>query len=192
MVTRVLWVVSLLELALNGQPTMPKVLPHHAKPLRRVEAVMRGALALLPDQPAYVSVIDVDAQEDARVREVLRSLEAFTLPGRAGVYINLQSWSLQQAMQTVDDRIYRFDIHVLAAIVWHEMAHIAGENESLAQAHEEKLWKTFLRDGGVETDAGLRQLQIYASRRLRREPTIDTLLADTVVDSATLSIRRRH
>jgi len=47
------------------------------------------------------------------------------------------------------------------------MAHLAGADETGAQAREEKLWKDFMRDGRVETELALRQMQIYASRRPR-------------------------
>lgn len=137
------------------------------KAVRSVEDVMRAALALLPEQPAYVSLIDVDAQDDSRVRETLRPLEAFTLPRKQGVYVNLHGATLRRAIETRDERIYRFDVHVLAAIVWHEMAHIAGADEAGAQAREEKLWKQFIRDRRLDIELALRQMQIYASRRPR-------------------------
>jgi hypothetical protein len=41
-------------------------------------------------------------------------------------------------------------VHALAAIIWHEMAHIAGADEAEAQDHEEKLWTRFVRDKLVD------------------------------------------
>ena len=137
------------------------------EPTRSVQDVLRDALAILPEQPAYVSVIDVDAQEDSGVRKALRRLEAFTLPGKPGVYVSLHGATFQRLLGTRDRRIYSFDTHVLAAIVWHEMAHLAGADETGAQAREETLWKDFMRDGRVETELALRQMEIYASRRPR-------------------------
>jgi len=74
-------------------------------------------LAILPEQPTYVSLIDVDGQEDTRLRDALRRLEAFTLPGKRGVYVNVHGTTLRRALGTRDKRIYCFDLHVLAAIV---------------------------------------------------------------------------
>ncbi len=105
------------------------------------------------------------AQADPGVRESLRWFEAFTLPRKQGVYVNLESPTLRRAVATTDARICRFDVHVLAAIVWHEMAHIAGASEAGAQAREEKLWRDFIRDGSVDVESGRRQMQIYVSRR---------------------------
>lgn len=134
---------------------------------RSIQDVIRDALAILPEQPAYVSVIDVDAQEDSRVRQALHRLEAFTLPGKRGVYVTLHGTTLRRALRPRDKRIYCLDVHVLAAMVWHEMAHLAGADEPAAQTREEQLWKGFMRDGCVDPELALRQMQIYASRRPR-------------------------
>lgn len=136
-------------------------------PPRPAEDVMRAALSLLPEQPAYVSLIDVEAQDDNRIREALRPLEAFILAGRNGVYVNVHGATLRRAVTAREERICRFDLHVLAAIVWHEMAHIAGADEAGAQAKEEELWRQFLRDGRVDAEPGLRQMQIYGWRSPR-------------------------
>jgi len=134
---------------------------------RSVQDVMRDALAILPEQPAYVSVIDVDAQEDFRVRQALRPLEAFTVPGKPGVYVSLHGATLRRLLESRDKSLYCFDVHVLAAMVWHEMAHLAGADEPAAQMREEQLWKGFMRDGCVDSELALRQMQIYVSRRPR-------------------------
>lgn len=94
-------------------------------------------MKLLPEQPAYVSLIDPDDQDDLRIREAIGRLEAFTLAGKKGVYVNLHGPTLERALGTRDEGIYRFDIHVLAAMVWHEMAHLVGADEAEAQAREE-------------------------------------------------------
>ena len=134
-------------------------------PPRPAEEVMAAALSLLPEQPAYVSLIDVHAQEDQRIRQALRPLEAFTLAGKKGVFVNVHGAALRRAMLARDERICRLDVHVLAAIVWHEMAHIAGADEAGAQAREEELWEQFLGERQVDAELGLRQMQIYSSRR---------------------------
>jgi hypothetical protein len=132
--------------------------------------VVGAALAVLPRQPTYVSIIDVEAQDDRRVRETLRSLEAFTLPGKDGVYVTLCGPTLQRAIETRDEKTYRFDVHVLGAILWHEMTHLEGADERAAQRSEEALWRRFVLDGRVDARPALEQTWLYASRR-RHEGT---------------------
>lgn len=136
-------------------------------PTRAVEDVMKAALMLLPEQPAYVSLIDPGDQDDVRIREAIGRLEAFTLAGKTGVYVNLHGPTLERALATRDEGIYRFDLHVLAAMVWHEMAHLAAADEAEAQDREERLWRQFVLAGRIDPDLGLRQMQIYAARRPR-------------------------
>jgi hypothetical protein len=52
----------------------------------------------------------------------------------------------------------------LAAIVWHEMAHIAGADETEAQRRQEDLWRQFIICRKVETGAGVRYLQTLRKR----------------------------
>ncbi len=71
---------------------------------RSVQDVIRDALAILPEQPAYVSVIDVDAQEDPRIRQALRPLEAFTVPGNRAWYVSLQGGTLRRLLESRDKK----------------------------------------------------------------------------------------
>ena len=53
----------------------------------------------------------------------------------------------------------------LAAIVWHEMAHLDGADEPAAQLAEEKLWEEFIVWRRVESDIGMRYLALLKKRR---------------------------
>src|SRR6185437_6774682 len=44
--------------------------------------------------------------------------------------------------------------HMLAAIIWHEMAHLEGAPEPEAQRREQELWTTFIRDRRVDQTVG--------------------------------------
>jgi hypothetical protein len=61
-------------------------------------------------------------------------------------------------------------VAALAAVIWHEMAHVAGGNEADARKAEEELWTRFLRDGLLDPVTGLRYLD--ALRRRPHEPIL--------------------
>jgi hypothetical protein len=54
---------------------------------------------------------------------------------------------------------------MLAAVIWHEMAHLGGADERGAQLAEEELWKRFVRDGVTDQVTALWYMQA-----LRRRP----------------------
>jgi hypothetical protein len=54
---------------------------------------------------------------------------------------------------------------MLAAIIWHELAHIDGADEKQAQRQEESLWKRFLLDERVDRVTALRYLAAMNNRR---------------------------
>jgi hypothetical protein len=125
------------------------------------EAAIADALALLPRRPRQVVVID-PAHATPKGREILARTDAFVVEGGDAVYVNLASEVLEGAR-----RRSRIHLHMLAAIVWHEMAHLEGADEAQAQQREEALWLRFLRDERVERTIGLRYLQLMKERRLR-------------------------
>jgi hypothetical protein len=124
----------------------------------RFEPTVRRALALLPRRPGTIAVIDAnDAKPD--VREQLLKLDAFVLRGRGVIYLVNQSAVLQGAArgsQVLD--------YVLAAIIWHEMAHLEGAQEPEAQRREQELWTTYIRDERVDPVIGLRYLEALRAR----------------------------
>jgi hypothetical protein len=58
----------------------------------------------------------------------------------------------------------RFYEHVLASIIWHEMAHLDGADERGAQRAEEQLWTRFVRDGIFDQVTALRYLNALTKR----------------------------
>jgi hypothetical protein len=126
---------------------------------------IRAALALLPRRPVRVAVTDVSLCRPP-VREYLLTLDAFTVHGNGVVYIVQQSAVLKGARS--GSALYRA---MLAAILWHEMAHLAGADERRARTAEEDVWRSFVRDGVTDQLTGLRYLDL-----LTRRPD-DTLLA---------------
>jgi hypothetical protein len=120
-------------------------------------AVVR-ALRLLSALPARVAILDA---EDARpeVKVTLLRLDAFVLKGRPEVYIVRQSPLLRCAV-----RHELLCTNALAAVLWHEMAHVDGADERLARKREEALWTTFIRDQQVDPVAALRYLDAMVHR----------------------------
>ena len=57
-----------------------------------------------------------------------------------------------------------FDDYVLATLIWHEMAHIAGADEREAQRQEEELWREYLLARRVDTGRGLNYLVLLTKR----------------------------
>lgn len=120
---------------------------------------IRAALALLPKQPARVAVIDVTQCRPA-VRDSLLTLDAFIVRGNGVIYVVRQSAVLRGARSGAN--VFRA---MLAAILWHEMAHLDGADERGAQQAEEDLWRGFVRDGVADTLTGLRYLALLRNRR---------------------------
>ena len=121
-------------------------------------AAWKPVLAMLPRKPVLVMVADAEAASP-EVRATLRRLDAFVMKGRTGIYVVKQSAVLQGALQgsAVHQRI-------LASILWHEMAHLAGADEREAQRREEELWTRFVRDQQVDAVTALRYLQLLKQR----------------------------
>ena len=121
-----------------------------------------AAAALLPDCPARISVMDVTgAASGARARAL--TLDAFTVPGNEWIYVVQQSELLRRAR--TGSKVY---IAVLAIVLWHEMAHLAGADEPEARRAEEQLWTTFIQHGLVDLLTGRRYLK-GLRRRLDRD-----------------------
>lgn len=54
---------------------------------------------------------------------------------------------------------------MLAAVIWHEMAHTEGLDERGAREREETLWKQFVQRGLVDSSTGLAYLDELKRRR---------------------------
>jgi hypothetical protein len=126
---------------------------------------LEAAVALLPQAPRRVAVIDV-RRNSPRVREHLLTLDAFTVKGNGVIYVVEQSALLQGAR--AGSGIYRA---MLATVLWHEMAHLRGADEQEARRVEEELCRRFIREGRIDALTGLRYLHALVRR------TDDQLLA---------------
>ena len=123
------------------------------------EKAVRRALTLLPRQPERVVVVDMDATT-ALLRARMSHTDAFVTTGLRVVYVRQQGRALQDALK--GDAF--FD-HVLAVIIWHEMAHLVGADERGAQQAEEDLWQQFIVGRRVTPDRGMAYLGLLAKRR---------------------------
>ena len=123
------------------------------------EETVKRALALLPEQPAKVLVVDVTRAARA-VDAHPRKVEAFVRDGEDIVYLVAQGDTLRRGQKGAGV----FD-YVLATIIWHEMAHLAGAGEHDAQRKEEDLRGRTRAARRVDTGQGLSYLALLRKRR---------------------------
>ena len=117
-----------------------------------------AALRLLPRLPVRVAVIDA-TRAKPEVRPRLLALDAFIVVGSPVVYVVRQSSLLQGAR-----RRSALHVHALAAVLWHELAHVDGADERAARRQEQALWTTFVRDQRIDGVAALRYLNALVER----------------------------
>ena len=128
-------------------------------------AAITAAVALLPKAPKVIAVMDITPAKP-EVRDRLRRLDAFIAEGNDVIYLVDGSELLRGAQQGS-----AFHRAALAAVIWHEMAHLDGADERGARKAESTLWASFVRDGRIDQLTGLRYLSA-----LERRPD-DRLLA---------------
>ena len=155
------WLLSFV-IVVGMAPAVPRAEDNTPSPYDR--AVAR-AIAQLPRRPIEVAVIDAN-EAKPEVRATLLKLDAFTLTLDAVtmdrskvVYLVKQSTVLQEAAKGS-----LFYEHVLASIIWHEMAHLDGADERAARRAEEGLWTRFVRDGIFDQVTALRYLNALTKR----------------------------
>jgi hypothetical protein len=119
------------------------------------EAVDR-ALRMLPRQPEKIVIVERPTAPDQHAG---KPREAFVNLGEPTVYLVRQGATLQRASE--GQGIFDF---ALAAIIWHEMAHIDGADEPAAQRAEEQLWKEFILGGRVDRTRGMQYLALLHRR----------------------------
>jgi hypothetical protein len=135
------------------------------------ETVAR-AVALLPKRPPQIVVIDAEKTSPA-LRRRLERVEAFVVQGKPIVCLRKQGSVLKNAQAAAG----LFD-YALAAVIWHEMAHIDGADERGAQEQEESLWRRFIVGHPVDVSRALAY-----SARLRERRDHDGFLRGTKQDS---------
>jgi hypothetical protein len=86
-------------------------------------AAIDAVLKLLPRRPGQLALID-PADATPKGREILAKADAFITKGSRIVYVNLDSDVLTGARKGSP-----IHLCMLAAIIWHEMAHIEGADE---------------------------------------------------------------
>ena len=89
-----------------------------------------------------------------------RDLDAFVPIGSRVIYLRRQSVTLLAAEYSGGPYVL-----MLAAVIWHEMAHTEGLDERHAQQREEDLWKQFVQRSLVESSVGLTYLDELRRRR---------------------------
>jgi hypothetical protein len=120
---------------------------------------LSAALDALPRRPARIVVVDAGAEPVSHEKQ-LRDLDGFVLTGSRIVYVRRQSETLLAAEYFGGPYVL-----MLAAIIWHEMAHTEGLDERHAQEREEDLWKQFVQRSLVDSGVGLTYLDEMRRRR---------------------------
>jgi hypothetical protein len=120
---------------------------------------LRLALELLPRRPERIVVVDADAVPLALDKQT-RDLDAFVPIGSRVIYLRRESATLMAAEYS--GGAYAL---MLAAVIWHEMAHAEGLDERQAQQREEDLWKQFVQRALVDSGVGLAYLDELRRRR---------------------------
>jgi hypothetical protein len=106
-----------------------------------------------------VVVVDAESVPPA-LRRRIQWAEGFVTPSDDTVYLKKQGLTFHHALRGAGDWDY-----ALAAVIWHEMAHINGADEAEAQRQEELLWQQFIVERRIDAGAGLRYLAVLRKRR---------------------------
>jgi hypothetical protein len=122
---------------------------------------LRAALEVLPRRPTRIEIID-DKAMPPDTRQQIRELDAFVVIQSDVIYLRRQSMTLRQAELSGGPFVL-----MLAAVIWHEMAHVEGLDETEARRREEMLWAGFVQKGLVEPAVGLAYLD-ELSRRFKQ------------------------
>ena len=138
--------------ALAGETTVIEAPP-------RAKTAIARALKTLPRRPPRVSVVGED-YVSPETRHRFRRAEAFVAAGRPVVYVTSHSPMLKAAEDGST-----LHLHGLAAVIWHEMAHLDGAGEPEAREREQALWTRFVRDDKVDRLSGLRYLKLLHERQ---------------------------
>ena len=120
---------------------------------------LRAVLEVLPRAPETIVFVDTEPLPSAHEKQ-LRGLDGFVPVGSRVIYLRRQSPTLRAA--ELEGGPY---LLMLAAVIWHEMAHTEGFDERQAQQREEDLWKQFVQRSLVDSGIGLTYLNELARRR---------------------------
>jgi hypothetical protein len=120
---------------------------------------LRAALEALPRRPERIVLVENEVLAPGQEKQ-LRELDGFVLTGSRVIYLRRQSPTLLAAEYEGGPYLL-----MLAAVIWHEMAHTEGLDERHAQEREEDLWKQFVQRSLVDSGVGLTYLDELRRRR---------------------------
>lgn len=118
-----------------------------------------AALEALPRRPERIVVVDAKAIPPAFASQ-LHDLDGFVPVGSRVIYLRRESVTLREAELSGGPYLL-----MLAAVIWHEMAHAEGCDEAQARHREEELWQQYVRSGRVDSGIGLTYLVELRGRR---------------------------
>ena len=121
--------------------------------------ILRAVLEVLPRRPEKIVFVDTEALP-LEHEKWFRGLDGFVPVGSRVIYLRRQSPTLRAA--ELEGGPY---LLMLAAVIWHEMAHTEGLDERQAQEREEELWKQFVQRSLVDSGIGLTYLDELMRRR---------------------------
>jgi hypothetical protein len=113
---------------------------------------IRAALAALPRRPERIEVVAAD-EVLPEIRDRIHRKFGFVLKGSRTIYLIRDSAIIRAA-----DRSGGPYLFMLAAVIWHEMAHADGLDEAQARRREEELWRGFVSTRVVDATFGLEYL----------------------------------
>jgi hypothetical protein len=120
---------------------------------------LRLALSALPRRPTRIVIVG-NAAMPADVAGRVRDLDGFVPVGSGTIYLRRESVTLREA--EVSGGPYTL---MLAAVIWHELAHVNGCDEAQARDSETRLWQEFVRSGRVDSALGLTYLAELLHRK---------------------------
>ena len=109
----------------------------------------RRVLAVLPARPERIEILDLTSLSDA-TRRKLDGRDGFVLAGHRTIVVIRQGATLRQA--ELGDGLDRL---ILASLVWHELAHVNGADETAALEQEQALWRRFIHLGIASSSTGM-------------------------------------
>jgi hypothetical protein len=120
---------------------------------------IRAALAALPRAPDRIEVVAAD-DVLPEIRDRVHHMFGFVLKGSRTIYLIRDSSIIREAERSGGPYLF-----VLAAVIWHEMAHAEGLDEARARRREEELWRGFVSTRKVDSAFGLAYLAELRGRK---------------------------
>ena len=123
------------------------------------KCTIRRRTGALPRAPDRIEVVAAD-EVLPEIRERVDHMFGFVLNGSRTIYLIRDSSIIREAERSGGPYVF-----MLAAIIWHEMAHVDGLDEAQARRREEELWRSFVATRVVDSVFGLAYLAELRSRK---------------------------